>query len=77
MYKIDRRGGIQKSYTRTDPILFYILLERILRWCIFRLIQICCNPLLTYAKSAVLNIRPNSTLFYSCYMDLWPQRPVP
>ena len=20
MYKIDRRGGVQKSYTRTDPI---------------------------------------------------------
>ena len=22
MYKIDRRGGVQKSYTRTDPIIF-------------------------------------------------------
>ena len=21
MYKIDRRGGVQKSYTRTDPYL--------------------------------------------------------
>ena len=22
MYKIDRRGGVQKSYTRTDPLYF-------------------------------------------------------
>ena len=38
------------------------------------------NPLyllLTCAKFAILNIRPTSTWFYSCYMDMWPQRPAP
>ena len=34
-------------------------------------------PLLTYAKSAIQHIRPTSTCFYSCDMDLWPQRPAP
>ena len=27
MYKIDRRGGVQKSYTRTDPSIFHIPLQ--------------------------------------------------
>ena len=27
MYKIDRRGGGQKSYTRTDPIYLVLVLE--------------------------------------------------
>ena len=45
-------------------------------WCIFRPTQIRYTPLLT-AKSAQLHIRPTSTWFYSCYMDLWPQRPAP
>ena len=26
MFKIDRRGGVQKSFTRTDPILIYEIL---------------------------------------------------
>ena len=35
------------------------------------------TPLLTTAKSAILHIRPTSTSrFYSCYMNLWPQRPA-
>ena len=46
-------------------------------WCIFRPTQIRYTPLLTYAKSVILHIRPTSTWFYSCYMDLWPQRPAP
>ena len=24
MYKIDRRGGVQKSYTRTDPNIYSV-----------------------------------------------------
>ena len=35
------------------------------------------TPLLSYAKSAILHIRFSSTCFYSCYMNLWPQRPAP
>ena len=38
------------------------------------------NPLyllLTCAKFAILNLRPTSTWFYSCYMDMCPQRPAP
>ena len=35
------------------------------------------TPFLTYAKSAIQHIRPTSTWFYSCDMDLWPQRPAP
>jgi len=31
MYKIDRRGGVQKSYTRTDPI-YNTLPRLILEW---------------------------------------------
>ena len=27
MYKIDRRGGVQKSYTRTDPNIFIIMIK--------------------------------------------------
>ena len=46
-------------------------------WCIFRPTHIRHTPLLTYAKSAILQIRPTSTWYYSCYMDLWPQRPAP
>ena len=39
--------------------------------------QIRYTPLLAYAKSAILHIRPTSTWFYSCYMDFWPQRAAP
>ena len=46
-------------------------------WCIFRPTQIHYTPLLTYAKYAILHIRPTSTWFYSCFMHLWPQRPAP
>ena len=46
-------------------------------WCIFLPTQIRYTPLLTYAKSAILHIRPTSTWFYRYYMDLWPQRPAP
>ena len=46
-------------------------------WCIFRPTHIRHTLLLTYAKSAILHIRPTSTWYYSCYMDLWPQRPAP
>ena len=28
-------------------------------------------------KSAILQIPPTSTWFYSFYIDLWPQRPAP
>ena len=28
-------------------------------------------------KSAVLNIRPTTKWFNSCYMDFWLQRPAP
>ena len=38
-------------------------------WCIFRPTQIRYTPLLTYAKSAILHIRPSSTWFYSCYTN--------
>jgi len=47
------------------------------RWCIFRPTHIRHTLLLTCAKSDILHIRPTSTWFFSCYMDLWPQRPAP
>ena len=46
-------------------------------WCIFRPKHIRYTPLLTYAKSAIQHIRSTSTWFYSCDMDMWPQRPAP
>ena len=58
------------------PFSSKLKLQIINRWFIFRPTQIRYTPLLTYAKSPILHIRPSSLWFYSCYMDLWPQRPL-
>ena len=68
---IDSHG--RHIYTWVLWLLFLYLV-----WCcIFRPTQIRYAPLLTYTKSAILHIRPTSTWFNSCYMDMWPQRPAP
>ena len=44
-------------------------------WCIFRPTQIRYTPLLTYAKFAILHIRPTSTWFLQLLYGLLSVRP--
>ena len=59
-------------------ILQFQVLKDSIWGCIFRHTQIRYTPLLTYAKSSYYTSDLLArTWFYSCYMDLWPQRPAP
>ena len=65
-YRPEQKGQVSSKFSEAPPKGANYNLDR---WCIFRPTQIRYTPLLTYAKSAILNIRPISTCFYSFNLD--------